>query len=513
MASNPTVGQLLVLTTADDSGVTNGVTGVTDTAGNTWVQANTIGAATSLQTWYTRITLTGASFKVNVAWNTGIMAAVSLAVQEFSGFLGIPTLDINGTPQGATNTAPTSQSISPAQAAEIIIGSFAHGGATSAYTLGAGYSNLGTVNLANAAVAQESKIIAAIAAQQAVASIAASRDWVANILSFYDAASFTPTGASSQAIYPDRIYALGRRSHLQPGPYAPVFPILEPITLDKWLGYKPEQLNRLEPRAHQFYYGDPTGFSAIPVAEPITSDKWTGEQPDRHNTLSRRHTIPSFFAGPFPEPELVQADKWHGIYPDYIYRLKDRRHSYPHLFTWYPDTLDILGWRGYQPDYIIRSKDRRHGYPSFWNWLPDQPDDDSWVMSMPAVIFRLKDPRYRMPSFFEFQQIPQTVVIPNTSWRGYQPDYLNRHKSRRHMAPQLFRFEAVIFTYVDPQTTWTPVAIANNVFTPVDVAGTTWEDVDPAGADNWTPKDMGATNSWTPNTLEADTWRPTDKST
>lgn len=198
-ASNPTVGQLIVLTTSDDSGGSTSISGVTDTGSNTWHNLFYTGATASIGAWYTIITGTGATFKISVAWDVGTTAAVSFAAQEFSGFVGTPTVDILSTAQGATSTAPSSLAVSSAQAAELIIGSANHSGAVSAFTLGTGYTNLGTVSLANAAVAQESKVVATTGSQTATFTIAASRAWACNIVSFYDfvAANSLMTGLSS----------------------------------------------------------------------------------------------------------------------------------------------------------------------------------------------------------------------------------------------------------------------------------------------------------------------------
>lgn len=193
-ASQPTVGQLIVMTIADDSGGTTAITSITDSAGgNTWNNIFSVGSSASLHAYYCKIANTTASFNITINWDTAATGRVAAAAQEFSGFTGVPTLDINGVTQGATNTTPTSQSIANAQANEIIIGCANHAGTTSAFTLGSGYTNLGTVNVANAAVAQESKIVAAVASQQATFTIAASRAWACNIVSFYDAVAAAST--------------------------------------------------------------------------------------------------------------------------------------------------------------------------------------------------------------------------------------------------------------------------------------------------------------------------------
>jgi hypothetical protein len=206
-ASSPTVGQLIVLSIADDSGDTVTVGSVTDSASNTWHRIWAVGSTASLQQWYCIPTATTASFTITAHWDTTATGRVTVVAQEFSGFTGTPTVDIVGTPQGATNTAPTSLAYTPAQANEIIIGSANHASTTSAFSLGSGYSNLTTVNAANAAVAQESKVITSIASQQAVFAIAASRAWVCNIISFYDATSSPQTISPSFISRSATVYA------------------------------------------------------------------------------------------------------------------------------------------------------------------------------------------------------------------------------------------------------------------------------------------------------------------
>ena len=185
-ASNPTVGQLIVVTLADDSGTTGVITNVTDSAGNTYTNDYNASDAASLSIWHTVVRATGASFHLIITYNTGVAARVTAAAQEFSGFVGTPTLNLLGAAVDGTSTAAASQSLSPSYTAEIIIGSCNHGGTASAFSLGTGYTNLSTVSIANASVAQESLITASITSQQATFSIAASREWFCNILSFYD---------------------------------------------------------------------------------------------------------------------------------------------------------------------------------------------------------------------------------------------------------------------------------------------------------------------------------------
>jgi hypothetical protein len=84
---------------------------------------------------------------------------------------------------------------------QVVVGGFGHASTTSAFTAGSGYSNLVTQNVAAAAVAQESKIVAATGAQTATATIAASRAWGAIVATFQDVAGTTVVALTKAAKY------------------------------------------------------------------------------------------------------------------------------------------------------------------------------------------------------------------------------------------------------------------------------------------------------------------------
>lgn len=197
------VGQLLVASTSDDSGLaTNGVTGVTCSDGTTLTRIPGASGAgsVSLSMWYGVVVAGGASKTVAAAWNVGNTGRLTIAAQVFNGFTGTPTLDQVST-TGSTGTAVSSNA-TPAttQSAEIVVGGAAHAGTASAFSLGTGYTNLSTVNQANAAVAQESKVVAATGAQTATFTIAASRDWEAGVATFYDLVAGASTSVPAMAL-------------------------------------------------------------------------------------------------------------------------------------------------------------------------------------------------------------------------------------------------------------------------------------------------------------------------
>lgn len=189
-ASTVTAGNIIVVTEVDDSGVDLSATmSFSDSGGNTYTQLATTGAANTYThtVWWAKVVTGGSSFTVTVTETTGAWARMDFVAQEFSGFTGTPTFDkisAYATGSGTTATSNTSGTLTAAD--EVVVGSFAHGGLTSAFSLGSGYTNLGTVNVANAASAQESKIVASTTAVTASATIAASREWTAYVATFYD---------------------------------------------------------------------------------------------------------------------------------------------------------------------------------------------------------------------------------------------------------------------------------------------------------------------------------------
>lgn len=200
-ASAVVAGNLIVVTTADTSGATNGVTNVTDTGGNTYTQIMDTHGTNGFQMWYAVVVTGGSGFQVSVTWDTGITSKIEFVAQEFNGFVGTPTLDKSTfapATGGSTSTSPNSgATATTTQAAELVVGGAEHSGSTAAFSLGSGYTNLGTVNSSSCAVAQESKVVSSTGAQTATLSIAASREWICGVATFYDAGA----GATGQYFF------------------------------------------------------------------------------------------------------------------------------------------------------------------------------------------------------------------------------------------------------------------------------------------------------------------------
>lgn len=189
LAGTVVAGQLIVVTITDDSGTLNSVSAVTDNKGNVYLPTQTpISNSAVVQQWYTKVFTGGTGVTVSATWNTGTTGRVTMEAQYFNGFTGTPTLDQVSNTTGTSTTASGGTTPATTVAAELVVLGVAHAGATSAFSLGTGYTNQTTVNVANAAGAQSSKVVAATGAQTGTATIAASRAWAGMLATFYDAA-------------------------------------------------------------------------------------------------------------------------------------------------------------------------------------------------------------------------------------------------------------------------------------------------------------------------------------
>ena len=189
-----TAGNIMVVTESDDSGADQSATmTMTDNHGNTYTRlANTGAALVGTHTvWWAKITTGAASgFTVTCTDTSGAFARMTLVAQEFTGFTGTPTFDKISTNANGTSTTPLSGSSGTLTvAAELVVGCFANFGVSAAWTLGTGYTNLGSVAVANGGGAQESKIVAATTAVTAGATLASSEAWSAFVVTFRDVAS------------------------------------------------------------------------------------------------------------------------------------------------------------------------------------------------------------------------------------------------------------------------------------------------------------------------------------
>lgn len=207
-AGTVVAGNLMVVTVVDDSGISEPSMTVTDTGGNTYTRrADTLAANTGTTTaWSAPIVTGGATFHIIVTNPGGAFARMTVVAQEFQGFTGTPTFDkVSAYATGSSTAALSATSGTLTNAAELVVGHFGHYATASAFTLGTGYTNLGTVSVANASIAQESKVVAATTAVTAGATIAASREWNAYVTTYFDAPSFPRPSVSDTTTVTDSV--------------------------------------------------------------------------------------------------------------------------------------------------------------------------------------------------------------------------------------------------------------------------------------------------------------------
>lgn len=183
-----TSGNLIAVTTSDDSGTTANGMNVTDSRGNTYIKALHQASASTLSMWYAPNITGGSGHVVTATWSDAATGRCTIAVQEHDEIATVDPLDQVAFAGGASTT-PSVNSGATTQADEVVIGGLTRAGATTPASLGAGYSNLDTVNVANAGVAQESKEVSATGVQTVTFSLGASRTWIAGVLTFRKASA------------------------------------------------------------------------------------------------------------------------------------------------------------------------------------------------------------------------------------------------------------------------------------------------------------------------------------
>jgi len=133
LPASSTTGDLLVLTAAGYTGATNGITSVTDTAGNTWTK----GGAYFVSGHYSAGELW---FCANARPVTSVTARSSTAVVragtvlEFAGIAATSPLD-RAVGTAGTSTVASSGPITPAATGELLVGFVAGHGSTQAMTV------------------------------------------------------------------------------------------------------------------------------------------------------------------------------------------------------------------------------------------------------------------------------------------------------------------------------------------------------------------------------------------
>lgn len=179
--------QLIVAGYADDSATSTTFISMTDSKGNTYTPCGVfLLNSVSYRMFYAVTTLSGAAHTVTALWSTVAAARATVVAQYFNGFTGTPTLDQTTQTTGTSTSAAPGTTGTTVNANEVVVIGAAHAATVSAFTLGTGYTNLGTVSVANAQNGMESKIVAATGTQTGVMTIAASRAWAAVIATFQD---------------------------------------------------------------------------------------------------------------------------------------------------------------------------------------------------------------------------------------------------------------------------------------------------------------------------------------
>ncbi len=197
-AGSTVTGNAIIVGVGDDSAGTTTVLGVTDNKGNTYTRAGAVGAnASSVQLWYAQNVTGGASHTVSVAWDEAATGRVSVIVQEFSGLATTGMFDQVSTAATGTGTTATGGTTpTTTQADELVVMVSSHAATISAYSVGATYSNLAQVSVADAQTAMQSKVVAVTGTQTGSMGIAASRAWVGMIATFKGAAAPATTARS-----------------------------------------------------------------------------------------------------------------------------------------------------------------------------------------------------------------------------------------------------------------------------------------------------------------------------
>jgi hypothetical protein len=178
-------GDLLVLSASAYTGISNPITSVTDSAGNSWQRAGVYSIAgrySDGEMWYSA----GAGPATSVTVHTASPAVISLSVQEFSGVAASSPLDaVAGT--SGQGTAPASGQIT-SPAGDLVVGFAAgHGSAQPITTTAPGYVVQGQQNsLAGqvTSVVTGYQIPAAAGGQNFTARLGATAYWAAGIAAF-----------------------------------------------------------------------------------------------------------------------------------------------------------------------------------------------------------------------------------------------------------------------------------------------------------------------------------------
>lgn len=196
--SSVTVGNYVIAAFGGDSNATGEVLTVTDNKGNSYTRWPSydyaIGATDwlNMDLWYAKVITGGTSFQVTGTYDDST-SNISVIAQEFSGIEGAVSPADKTAHATGTSTSPSSGNTATlAQAAQLVVGHAVHALATSAFSLGSGYTNLTQVSVTDRQHAMESKVVNATTAVAATFTIAASREWIASVATFKATNTATP---------------------------------------------------------------------------------------------------------------------------------------------------------------------------------------------------------------------------------------------------------------------------------------------------------------------------------
>lgn len=165
-SGNTTTGNMIVVTHGTVTNGANAVTGVTDSQGNTYVNAIVnVASASRVEIWYAKNITGGTTPTVTMSFG-GAGSRTNMTIHEVSGQNTTAPLDITSPLNGSGTPATVGPSSATTQNDEIVFSMVCVNASSGTITAGSGYSNLiqqvnSTVGLSGV----ESKIISATGAQ------------------------------------------------------------------------------------------------------------------------------------------------------------------------------------------------------------------------------------------------------------------------------------------------------------------------------------------------------------
>ena len=210
----------------------------------------------------------------------------------------------------------------------------------------------------------------------------------------------------------------------------------ERTTPDKWIGQKPDKIWDIKRQQHTYqFYASNINYDILPPDDIRVATTWQTPLPQQLFQIKRQQfTYPSW-ADIDPtillRGELVNIDKWEPEYPDYIWKHKDIRWTYPSLSIdtsqlTQPEAVSYDRFQPQYPDKIWDIKRQQFTYPTWTSNISYDtlPSDDvrvatTWQTPLPNQLFQLKRWQFMYPTWFGQEEEPAEEVsvdawIPNT---------------------------------------------------------------------------------------------------